>query len=689
VAFSGGSGTSDDPYKISTIQDFKDMDSLFEYIDKNFIQINDLDFSSETIDRFVGFSTIEFRGTYDGQNYKIKNVTILGISSEGYEGKALFLLTSGGTFKNIVLDNVNIQNADSYPYAGILVAQGSNTSFDNIIINSNCTITGTDGIGGLAGLNLGGTFTNCTSSVTINGQYRIGSLCGISSYEAKFDTCSNTVSCILNGIEFVGGIAGRYGDYTDCTNNINITGNYHIGGISGEAYKALNCINNGNITGNNNYIGGIFGKIEDSAKFCKNNGIISGDSYVGGIAGIGNYDIDGTEDYDGCSVEFCKNFGTVSGVEYIGGLAGMLGYALCCSNEADITGTGDYIGGIVGYSDSVSHCYNANSISGVNYVGGITGYELGKAKDAVHYADTISDTGRTMISWLNLSKGNITAVTYGGGLCGYSVSMTNSVALMANIVRSSGTATTFGRLYGGMATAFTTFGQGLTTSTFNGSGDTPSHDETATGKDGSDLSAANAKSKTYYGEGYKMVIYFYDAVTAPDNFWTIVEGSTYPYHVATYSDNIEDYSDFPNADKTTTGKDGGSETAIKTPSTYTNNGWNAFFWNLIQDSYPDHYLTEESTYFFDTIIAIGDNGTDVSLANAKKETTYTTLGWDFSTLWLIYENTTYPFLSGYIPMVSFFKIYTGSEWNVIPLKQYSGTEWIPIATKKYSGTEWV
>lgn len=678
MAFSGGTGQPLDPYLISTVQDFKDMDSLAEYNDKNFKQTNDLDFASEgTLTSAVGFTTISSRIVYDGQNYKIKNLTMNGTTQLG-----LFKDISAGTIKNIVLDNCNITGTD---ILGIIAVYAGDCTFDNIVINSNCSINGTSIIGGIVGNYLGNTnilqsIKNCTTSITIIGTSDdIGGLVGTVGNNTQIYNCTSTASCSITGNNRIGGLAGN-GIYMDtCTNSGAVIGNDYIGGISGSTSTAINCVNNGTITGSNNYIGGISGYSE-YVKRCSNTSNISGNYWVGGIAGIGYADMDVGAEADRSYIEFSKNSGTISGAKYVGGIAGMRGFILCCANTGNVSASNNNAGGIVGFGDSIRHCYNANPVSAANYAGGICGYQ-------VSYGGTSYD-GKNMVSELNLSIGNITAITNGGGLCGFSTNMTNSVALMSNIIRSSGTATTFGRLYGSMATAFTTNGQALSISTFNGSGETPNHDESATGKDGIDITASNAKLVASYEPADKMPIYFYNVTTNPDGFWTIVAGTSYPYHMSTYSATLEENTDFPNASETTTGKDG-SDSGGTTASEYTGIGWNRFYWSLTDGSFPSHYLTEETTYFNDSNLSTGDNGTDITLANAKKKTTYETLGWDFATIWAIAENTTYPYLTFNPPNLSFFKVWTGSQWNTAPLKRYTGTEWVAVSTKIYSGTEWL
>ncbi len=101
-----------------------------------------------------------------------------------------------------------------------------------------------------------------------------------------------------------------------------------------------------------------------------NSGTISGYKNVGGVVGCNN----------GGTVEGCSNYATVSGTQsstQSGGIIGVSsgGTVESCSNLGDVSGT-NYVGGIVGYSDSgasIKTCYNNATISGYQYVGGISG----------------------------------------------------------------------------------------------------------------------------------------------------------------------------------------------------------------------------------------------------------------------------------------------------------------------------
>ncbi|MCL2159521.1 MAG: hypothetical protein FWH48_08960 [Oscillospiraceae bacterium] len=103
-----------------------DSDSL----SKNYHLANDIDLSgSEWLP--IGTSSLPFTGTFDGQGYVIKNLTITG--DHRYAG--LFGYTTEAMIKNVGLEgtNIDISSTSSDVYAGGICCEsiGSNSSISN------------------------------------------------------------------------------------------------------------------------------------------------------------------------------------------------------------------------------------------------------------------------------------------------------------------------------------------------------------------------------------------------------------------------------------------------------------------------------------------------------------------------------------------------------------------------------
>ena len=272
TSFAGGSGTSSDPYLISTPQQLaylsvliNDSSTNSQYASLYYEQTTDLDMSAyywDAIGEFTAYNDYRaFSGFYDGGGF-----TIAG------------LYTEAGT-------------TSSYSYQGLFgYIKGTTSNFAEIhdvgIIDSN--IQGYKYIGGIAGYTYSSTsITNCYNTGSVTGSnYNVGGIAGWA--YSTITNCYNTGS-VTGSSDYVGGIAG-YASSTirNCYNTGSVTGSSCVGGIAGSAPDSTitNCYNTGSVTGSN-YVGGIAGSAPQRTSItnCYNTGSVTGSSYVGGIAG--------------------------------------------------------------------------------------------------------------------------------------------------------------------------------------------------------------------------------------------------------------------------------------------------------------------------------------------------------------------------------------------------------------------
>ena len=124
---------------------------------------------------------------------------------------------------------------------------------------------------------------------------------------------------------------------------------------------------------NSVFVGGIVGRIYiGSVSSCYVSGTIAGKNSIGGITGIFN-----SKNH---SITDCYTTGTITGLQegqsIIGGIVGEnSGQVENCYSTANVTTTGNAVGGIVGINRGgfINHCYSTGTISGTYKTGGIAG----------------------------------------------------------------------------------------------------------------------------------------------------------------------------------------------------------------------------------------------------------------------------------------------------------------------------
>ena len=207
-AFTGsGSGTAEDPYIITNVNQLQEMNN---HKTAYYALGNDIDASATRTwndngtGGYYGFlpigtSSTTFTGGLDGRRYKIYNLYInrpatINIGLFGYVG-------SGGTVENVGLENENING--SWAVGGLV-------GYNNYGTVSKCYSTGSvkgvtaGDVGGLVGLNRG-TVSNSYSTGSVSGTFYIGGLVGWN--YGTVSKCYSTGS--VSGSTYVGGLVGR------------------------------------------------------------------------------------------------------------------------------------------------------------------------------------------------------------------------------------------------------------------------------------------------------------------------------------------------------------------------------------------------------------------------------------------------------------------------------------------------
>ena len=202
----------------------------------------------------IGSSAKKFSGSFDGAGYAIKNLTINYQTAKS--GERLYLGLFGyaeGTKDNrAAIKNLTVQgsvNAGSEfsVYSGNVagvVACGSYVDVSGVISRVNVTVDAkvgsACGVGGLAGVLINSTATNCGSGGNVSGVKNLGGLC-YEFYAGTMTGCYNT-----------GAVSGS----GTC-----------VGGIMGYAKQAAikDVYNTGAVSTTKNLVGGLVGEMEKSS----------------------------------------------------------------------------------------------------------------------------------------------------------------------------------------------------------------------------------------------------------------------------------------------------------------------------------------------------------------------------------------------------------------------------------------
>ena len=428
---------------------------------QNFILLKDIDLSAvanwtpitgfsgylhgnnKTIKNLTINSSSSNVGFFSTLNGRVANLTFenANITVSGHNENIGIL--SGKLSTNTVLTKITISGKilanDSKNvggFAGRYDVEYNGTFISSV--TSSVAVSGCDYVGGIIGSLNGSTWVNYYTltlsewnnrgNITASGDY-VGGLVGYAflqdtassgsyCYKLNVVDCKNTGN--ITGKTYVGGLIG-YGksdNNSSCisrsSNSSSIVGEAYVGCIAGclENISIDDCTNtNSSLTATKYvtvdaikyaYVGGFVGKGYGANK-CTNEVAInytSAGRYVGGVMGYCYINTDTT-------FANLANAATISGCDYVGGIIGSLNgstwvnyYTLTLSewnNRGNITASGDYVGGLVGYAflqdtaSSGSYCYklnvvdckNTGNITGKTYVGGLIGYGKSDSSSSV------------------------------------------------------------------------------------------------------------------------------------------------------------------------------------------------------------------------------------------------------------------------------------------------------------------
>ena len=184
-----------------------------------------------------------YKGTFDGGGHTITGLTFT--TNDEYAG--LFgWLNRAGTVKNVVMEGVQITSNQIYGGSIGGVVGYSWGTIENCSVSG--SVSGTVYVGGVVGVQIGGSITGCSSSATVKGTVDVGGVAGQTNSSATLTACYATGNVIIEmdpkkniaGGSLVGMNAGSSLLACYATGNVTSTGSstgyVHIGGFLGNNY---------------------------------------------------------------------------------------------------------------------------------------------------------------------------------------------------------------------------------------------------------------------------------------------------------------------------------------------------------------------------------------------------------------------------------------------------------------------
>lgn len=361
-ALDNGSGSSDDPYRITNEDDFLEFVEESEYnsFENEFISLEN---SITVSEGFIGNIDCPFMGNFNGNGNTVE------FTNDDFIGMFRYV-------ENAVIENLTV--------IGDVYVENSSSERGN-------------GVAGIVGVASGQTtITDCIFKGSVTNEYSgkdySAGICGQASGNLTVSGCANYSDIEGNG-SYLAGIVGYFSDgfvtVKNCTNYGDVAGNSYLAGIVGYVYNSgfsvNHCINAGKI---DSYLhaGGIMNfkntqnkKDEMCVMNCINRGAVYTSENLGYAAGIVGYLEDTVKDF---SVLNCANFGAISGNRRNGGI---LAY-WSSQSSAKLT---------------LKNCYNGGAISGsitdalIGYYSGLLGDVIsGNLFDTSKCSTTLSGNGK-------------------------------------------------------------------------------------------------------------------------------------------------------------------------------------------------------------------------------------------------------------------------------------------------------
>lgn len=409
-AFSGGSGTREDPFLIRSAEELWLFASRINEVGFKYTEYTDGFYRLEADIDLGGrswTSVVLLRGGFDGAGHTISGFTVEKTAHS--EARYGFIAhVQGGVVENLTVSDARIRaDSDKAPKAGAIVGTMLGGVLRNCRTTDTVSVTSGYQAGGVIGEAYGDEILveNCVNEARVESTSSVGGAGGIASYlHGEVRGCVNRGSVVSAG-DGAGIACSLAGHVYDCENDGDVQADKYAGGVccafgdgalnsnSNDPSVILSgCINRGSVTSAQKTAAGICSKFSTGTiQDCSNSGNILSAKEAGGIFGYFNVSAFGTAARE-ARIANCVNTGSVSStgpfLYYVGGIGGDVtlygtGVVLenCVNTGAVVTTEGENVGGILGnvYAGqkggavTFRNCENSGEVKGALQIGGILG----------------------------------------------------------------------------------------------------------------------------------------------------------------------------------------------------------------------------------------------------------------------------------------------------------------------------
>ncbi len=267
--FSGGSGTTADPYQIQTAAEWASLAWDAGLLDKHFVLTQDINLAAVDPNGWlpIGTGGVPFCGSLDGRRHVVSGLACdLPINDTGLfgcVGTARDDPNRIGCVKNLIVRDAQVSGRD---VVGALTACLDGGRIERCLVTGQVQGAGTvGGVVGEGGNN--GEVRECAFAGHVSGQRRVGGLAG--TYSGVLWSCYSAGEVRGDG-DIIGGLVGSLGEPYDpvvrrliafCYSEARVTGGTYVGGLIGRADhgEVLACYATGEVSGNSSTRGGLAG----------------------------------------------------------------------------------------------------------------------------------------------------------------------------------------------------------------------------------------------------------------------------------------------------------------------------------------------------------------------------------------------------------------------------------------------